>query len=88
MNQPAPGPGVTVYTLPNCVQCRLTTNELTKRGVTYTTVQLTPGSAAEAHVKALGHLAAPVVVAPDGAHWSGFLPGQITQHIAPPATTS
>lgn len=32
-------------------------------------------------VKALGHLQAPVVVAEDGTHWSGFRPDKIANLV-------
>ncbi len=72
---------VTVYTKPDCKQCELTKRYLESRGVAFQVQDLREaGNLAAA--KALGHLAAPVVVfAPDGAgtevSWSGFRPDML-----------
>jgi glutaredoxin-like protein NrdH len=66
---------VTVYSTPDCVQCRLTYLALDRAGVEYTVVDLTQDAAARRYVtEHLGHTTAPVVVV-DGdpvRHWSGF----------------
>jgi glutaredoxin-like protein NrdH len=66
---------VTVYSTPDCVQCRLTYVALEKAGIAYTVVDLTQDASARRYVtRELGHTAAPVVVV-DGdpvVHWSGF----------------
>lgn len=66
---------VTVYSTPDCAQCRMTYVALEQAGVPYTVVDLDQDAAARAHVTGvLGHTAAPVVVV-DGdpaRHWSGF----------------
>jgi glutaredoxin-like protein NrdH len=66
---------VTVYSTPDCVQCRLTYLALEQAGVAYTVVDLAQDAEARRHVtRDLGHTTAPVVVV-DGdpaVHWSGF----------------
>lgn len=69
---------VTVYTKPGCVQCNATYRALDKAGVAYDTVDISRDSDARDFVMALGHLAAPVVVAGD-AHWAGFRPDRIAE---------
>lgn len=68
---------ITVYTLPRCVQCTATKRWLDKRGIEYTTVDLTQSPDDYAAVKALGYNAAPVVIVSNGdpemdLHWYGF----------------
>ena len=65
---------VTVYSKNNCVQCNATYRKLDDMGVEYTVVDMTQDPKALEAVKEMGHLQAPVVVAPDGTHWSGFRP--------------
>ena len=67
---------ITVYTKPNCPQCRLTTLALDKAGLDYATVDLTTDADALDYVRSLGHLQAPVVVT-ETDHWSGFRREQI-----------
>jgi glutaredoxin-like protein NrdH len=68
---------LTVFTLPNCMQCTMTKNVLEKAGVPYVTVDLaTDESAAEA-VRSLGYSAAPVVTV-GAASWSGFRPDKLS----------
>jgi glutaredoxin-like protein NrdH len=62
---------VTVYTLPNCVQCDQTKRHLDKGQVEYTTVDLSTDKEAYDMVVGLGYQSAPVVVTA-GEHWSGF----------------
>lgn len=70
---------ITVYTSPNCAQCRLTTRLLDDLGHAYTVVSLGTQEQQKARerVAALGYTAAPVVVTADGAHWSGFRPDRL-----------
>ncbi|WP_346845671.1 glutaredoxin-like protein NrdH [uncultured Rothia sp.] len=72
---------VTVYTKPACVQCNMTYRALDKNGIDYTTVDITEDAAALAHIKELGYLQAPVVIA-DGDHWSGFQPDRINALVS------
>jgi glutaredoxin-like protein NrdH len=66
---------VTVYSTPNCVQCRMTYVALDKAGIGYTVVDVAANDDAREYVTGdLGYSAAPVVVVdqdPDN-HWSGF----------------
>lgn len=74
---------VTVYTKEDCKQCELTQQRLEAKGIEFEVRSLEePGNLAAA--KALGHLAAPVVVfAPNGPgseeSWSGFRPDRIDE---------
>lgn len=67
---------VTVYTLPDCVQCDATKKYLNKYNVEYSTVDLRTDEEASALVTSLGYKQAPVVFA-DNIHWSGFRPDKI-----------
>lgn len=62
---------ITVYTTPQCPQCRVTKQALDKKGIAYTLVDLSTDDKARDYVQSLGYVAAPVVVA-DNEHWSGF----------------
>lgn len=76
-----------VYGKPSgCVQCTMTYKLLAKvglrEGVDYTKVDVSdPGNARDlAFIRdELGYSQVPVVVAADGAHWSGFRPDRIKQ---------
>ena len=73
-------PAITVYTKPNCQQCRATFRWLDKRELTYTAVDISQDLAAYAYVtKELGHMAAPVVVTSDGDSWAGFNPDKLSE---------
>jgi glutaredoxin-like protein NrdH len=72
---------VTVYSQPACVQCTATYRALDKKGIRYTVVDISQNPGALEHVKSLGHLQAPVVVAGED-HWSGFRPDQINSLAA------
>ncbi|MGQ4535025.1 glutaredoxin-like protein NrdH [Dermabacteraceae bacterium P13115] len=67
---------ITVYSKPMCVQCDATKRALNKAGLDYTVVDLTEDAEALAKVKALGYMAAPVVITAND-HWSGFRPDKI-----------
>lgn len=60
---------ITVWELPNCVQCNQTKREFDKRGIVYTTRKLT--SKAVDRFLAIGFTAAPIVET-DAKRWSGF----------------
>ena len=68
---------ITVYTKPACVQCTATYKALDKQGITYDKVDISLNSEARDYVMALGYLQAPVVVAGQDHHWSGFRPDRI-----------
>lgn len=70
---------ITVYTLPDCVQCDRTKKYLTKAGVEFNTVDLSTSPDDYEAVKAIGYQAAPVVIVGNGdpaddKHWYGFRP--------------
>ena len=69
---------VTVFTLPSCVQCNTTKRVLDAKGIAYEVVDMSTNKEAYEQVKALGYLAAPVVVAGSD-HWSGFRPDRINE---------
>jgi len=76
---PVTTPTVTVYSTPDCVQCRMTLLALEKAGVGFTVVDAAADVAVRERLRALGYAAAPVVVVdqdPDD-HWSGFRPDRI-----------
>lgn len=73
---------LTVYSKPACVQCNATYRALDKRGITYTTVDITSDVQALEHVKDLGYVQAPVVETADD-HWSGFRPDKIERLTTP-----
>jgi glutaredoxin-like protein NrdH len=60
---------ITVWELPNCVQCNQTKREFDKRGIIYTTRKLTP-KAVDRFLN-LGLTSAPIVET-DDRRWSGF----------------
>lgn len=75
--------GLVVYSKPSCMQCTMTYRVLEKKGIEYTVVDITTNPAALAYVtEELGYSAAPVVVASDQDHWSGFRPDLIEKHAA------
>jgi glutaredoxin-like protein NrdH len=62
---------ITVYTLPNCVQCDMTKRVMDGLGLEYDTIDLSADVEAATMVVGLGYKQAPVVVSGDR-HWSGF----------------
>lgn len=62
---------VTLYTTPNCVQCRQTAKQFEKRGIVFDSLNLENHPELVDQFKSLGYLAAPIVIA-DGMSWSGF----------------
>jgi glutaredoxin-like protein NrdH len=62
---------VTIYTIPACIQCKLSINELVVAGVEHTVIDISKDSSARDYIISLGYLQAPVVVA-GAMHWSGF----------------
>ena len=74
-------PQITVYTMPNCQQCRLTMMWLDNAGATYTTIDLATSHKDIEAVKALGHMKAPVVCADGVGDWSGFRPDLLMRAI-------
>lgn len=66
---------ITVWELPNCVQCNQTKREFDKRGIVYNTRKLTP-KAVDKFLN-LGLTSAPIVET-DDRRWSGFRLNRIT----------
>ena len=71
---------VQVYTLPGCVQCKLTMNAMDRQGVPYEPVDMAIQENLD-YAKSLGYQSAPVVLYGDE-HWSGFRPDLIQQIAA------
>lgn len=72
---------VTVYSKPNCQQCKMTYLALERAGVDYAVVDITEKPEALRYItEDLGYSQAPVVVDEhtDENHWSGFRPDKIT----------
>lgn len=69
---------VTVYTLPNCVQCDQTKRILDKLEVAYETVDLSEDVEAATKMIELGYKQAPVVMVDETHHWSGFRLDKLT----------
>ena len=67
---------VTVYTKPGCGPCIGTKRALESKGIEYQEASLLEPENLT-YVQSLGYAQAPVVVAPDGSHWSGLEVGRI-----------
>lgn len=72
---------VTVLSKASCVMCNMTKRELGKRGVEFEEKRMDLDESYLAKAKEMGYLQAPVVILPDGTHWSGFRPDLIAQHL-------
>lgn len=77
---------VRVYTKPNCKQCDLTKDALTRRGIPFVIDDITEPGNLEA-AKSLGLTSAPVVMVQDTAtgpveSWAGFRPDLIDELAA------
>lgn len=68
---------VTVFTKSSCQPCRLTKRALDNKNIPYIEKRVDEDPEALAEIKDLGYLQVPVVVAPDGSHWSGLQPERI-----------
>lgn len=62
---------ITIWELPNCVQCMQTKREFDKLGIEYTTRQLNRSPKAVDKFREMGLLQAPIVET-DTKRWSGF----------------
>jgi len=71
----------TVYSKPDCVQCKMSKRYLDQRGIEYQEVDVTESDEALIHIKELGYLAVPVVEVGED-HWSGFRPDRLSQLVA------
>ena len=72
---------VQVYSKPSCVQCNATYRALDGRGVEYEVIDVSLDAEALEKITRLGYLQAPVVITPEGEHWSGFRPDKIEAHL-------
>lgn len=70
---------ITVYSTPNCAQCKMTQRHLDALNVGYSVVDLSINQEAIERVKSLGYSQAPVVVT-DEEHWSGFRPDKLNDY--------
>jgi glutaredoxin-like protein NrdH len=68
---------VTVYSKPACVQCTATYRALDRLGVDYEIIDISQDAEALDHVRGLGYMQVPVVVAGER-HWAGFRPDMIS----------
>lgn len=74
---------ITVYSTPNCMQCKMTVRELNRRGLEHQVIDLTTDSQAYDYVtQQLGYQAAPVVTTGSGDHWTGFRPDKVAEQAA------
>ncbi|SDO32128.1 glutaredoxin-like protein NrdH [Cryobacterium flavum] len=76
MNEP-----LTVYTLPNCTQCTMTTRAIDAADLPYTVIDLTTDARATDLMHQFDYTTAPVVIARVVA-WSGFRPDWIAKIAA------
>ena len=77
---------VTVYSTPNCMQCKMTYRELDRKGIEYKVVDLADETNAAARTwitEDLHYSSAPIVVDDndDQNHWAGFRPDLISQLV-------
>lgn len=68
---------VTLLSLPNCFQCKMSKRRLDEKGVLFEEIDMSRDESAFQKAKDLGHLTAPVIIAPDGSHFSGYNPDKI-----------
>ncbi|TDP89523.1 ribonucleoside-diphosphate reductase class Ib glutaredoxin subunit [Leucobacter luti] len=76
----------TVYSTPRCQQCKATSRELESLNIPFDYIDITTDEASAKHARSLGYTGAPVVVAPNGEHWTGFRPDKIQEHAKELAT--
>lgn len=67
---------IKVYTKPACVQCDATIKQLEKKGIDYTTIDISVDEVARQEVLEMGYTSAPVVITGTDT-WSGFRPDRI-----------
>ena len=76
---------ITVYSKPHCQPCKATMRWLDKRGIIYSTVDVSQSPDDLAAVKALGFQESPVVIVSSGdpeldLMWSGFDPNNLSKY--------
>lgn len=67
---------ITVYTKENCPPCKMLKRELDKMGLDYKEESALDN---REYLETLGYRSAPVTVASNGDHFSGFIPDKIKQ---------
>lgn len=72
---------ISIYTTPNCPQCRMTKKMFDEAQVAYELIDLSEDAESLAMVRELGYTAAPVVIT-DAGHWYGFRHDRIVNAIA------
>ena len=72
---------ISLYTTPNCPQCRISKKMLDEAKVEYEIIDLSQNAEAMEMVKNMGYVSAPVVIA-GKSHWSGFRHGLLINAIA------
>lgn len=73
---------ITLYSQPSCQPCRAVKRWLDKRGIEYTTVDVTENPADAEAIKALGYTGTPVTIVNDGTgdiHFGGFNPDLLAE---------
>lgn len=75
-----------MYTQPACQPCKAVKRWLDRRGITYTTVDVTESPDDLAAIKALGYNSVPVTIVNNGdneteLHWQGFNTNNLTRYI-------
>lgn len=68
---------VVVLSKKSCVQCSATYRRLDSKGIEYRVIDMTEDAEALEKAKSLGYAQAPVIIAPDGSHFSGYDPDKI-----------
>lgn len=68
---------VTVYSQPNCYQCRLTIQHFKDRGVTPNVIDISQDAEADAYVRTMGIRSMPIVETQDNVRWGGFQPDEL-----------
>ena len=68
---------ITLYTKANCPQCTATKRQLDKRGLPYTTVDITANARISDRLRNEGWRQMPVIIADDES-WSGIVPTKST----------
>ena len=68
----------TIFTLPNCVQCKMTIRLMDQMKLNYKVVDLTKHPSIRKKFQQLGYRAAPVVKS-DAGDWVGFQPNKIKE---------
>lgn len=62
---------VTLFSTPNCMQCKMTAKQFEKRGIIFDSLNLENHPEILEQFKGLGYTSAPIVLAGD-ISWSGF----------------